>query len=156
MSIHSLSDEVLQGVINNLSHRDVASLSLQSRRIHRLCEMSTRRKYRRVRLRNTSDCAKAFGMLLSILKTPRLGLYVCNIQLERSPTIKYEVVESYQLRPAERVLDLDDLLRLEEAIKQLGFKSVEKQEKILNILLQDPASMEYGTLLCLDLNSDLE
>ncbi|KAF4279576.1 hypothetical protein CNMCM8057_004427 [Aspergillus fumigatus] len=80
-------------------------------------------------------------MLLSILKTPRLGLFVRNIQLERSLTVQYEVVESYQLRAAERVLDLDDMLKLEEAIKQLGFKSVEK-EKILNILLQDPANMD--------------
>jgi hypothetical protein len=95
-------------------------------------------------------------MLLSILKTPRLGLYVRNIQLERSPSLQYEVVESYKLRPAERVLEFDDLVRLEEAIKQLGFESVEKQEKILNILLQDPAIMEYGTLLCLDLYSDLK
>ncbi|KAF7181452.1 hypothetical protein CNMCM7691_000670 [Aspergillus felis] len=142
MSLHSLPDELLQEVINSLSHRDAASLSLQSRRIYRLCEMSTRRKYRRVRLRNTSDFAKAFGMLLSILKTPRLGLYVCNIELVRSPSLRYEVVESYQLRRAERVLELDDLLRLEEAIIQLGFESVEKQEKILNILLQDPATMD--------------
>lgn len=94
-------------------------------------------------------------MLLSILKTPRLGLFVRNIQLERSLTVQYEVVESYQLRAAERVLDLDDMLKLEEAIKQLGFKSVEK-EKILNILLQDPANMEYGAILCLDLYSDLQ
>lgn len=137
-------------------HRDVSSLSLQSRRIHRLCEMSTQRKYRRVRLRNTSDFAKAFRMLLSILKTPRLGLFVRNIQLERSPRVQYEVVESYQLRAAERVLDLDDMLKLEEAIRHLGFKSVDKEEKILNISLQDPANMEYGAILCLDLYSDLQ
>ncbi|KAH1475315.1 hypothetical protein KXX53_005531 [Aspergillus fumigatus] len=81
-------------------------------------------------------------MLLSILKTPRLGLFVRNIQLERSPRVQYEVVESYQLRAAERVLDLDDMLKLEEAIRHLGFKSVDKEEKILNISLQDPANMD--------------
>ncbi|KAF7157169.1 hypothetical protein CNMCM6106_002251 [Aspergillus hiratsukae] len=122
MSLISLPEEVLQGVIDSFSsHRDVASLSLQCRRIHRLCEMSTRRKYRRVRLRNTSDFAKAFGMLLSILKKPRLGLYVRNIELKRSPALGYA---------------------LEEAIKRLGFESVQKQEKILNMLLQDPAIMD--------------
>lgn len=145
MSLLSLPDEVLQGVIDSFSsHRDVASLSLQCRRIHRLCEMSTRRKYRRVRLRNTSDFAKAFGVLLSVLKKPRLGLYIRNIQLKRSPALGYAFVKSYRLRPAERALELDDLHRLEEAIKRLGFESVEKQEKILNMLLQDPAIMEYG------------
>lgn len=95
-------------------------------------------------------------MLLSILKTPRLGLFVRNIQLERSPTVQYEVVESYQLRAAERVLDLDDMLKLEEAIRHLGLKSVDKEEKTLNILLQDPANMEYGAILCLDLYADLQ
>jgi hypothetical protein len=59
-------------------------------------------------------------------------------------------VKSYTPRPPEEVLELDDLHRLEEAIKRLGFEYLEKQEKILNMLLQDSATMEYGTLLCLD------
>ncbi|GFF59299.1 hypothetical protein IFM46972_11344 [Aspergillus udagawae] len=42
MPLHTLPEEVLQEVIDSLpSHQDVASLSLQCRRIHRLFEMAT-------------------------------------------------------------------------------------------------------------------
>ncbi|KAE8379148.1 hypothetical protein BDV26DRAFT_291601 [Aspergillus bertholletiae] len=106
--------------------------------------MSARRKYRRIRLRDTADFAKAFDMLLSILRAPRLGLFVRNIKLEQSPELRYGFVKTYKLYPAQRALELDDLHRLEEAIKRLGFESVETREKILNMLLQDPTTKNNG------------
>ncbi|KAF3399042.1 hypothetical protein DPV78_006982 [Talaromyces pinophilus] len=145
MPLQSLPEEVSVLILSYLpSHADAAALSLQCRRWHRLCEMATRRKYRRVKLRETSDLAVAFKILQSILKTPRYGWYVRHIELNRSPTLSYGCAQSYAVHPPQQSLQLKDQERLIVAIRQAGFESPQEQEKMLNILLQDPASMGYN------------
>ncbi|KAE8136338.1 hypothetical protein BDV38DRAFT_272161 [Aspergillus pseudotamarii] len=56
------------------SHRDVGALSIQCRSLHTLCDMSMRKKYRRVHIdNNDKSLDKAFAMLMKILKRPSLG-----------------------------------------------------------------------------------
>jgi hypothetical protein len=144
MFLQSLPDEILLRTLSYLpSHIDAAALSLQCHRWHRLCDMSNRRKYRHVKLRNTMDLAVELKMLRSILKTPRYGGYVRHIELNRSPSLDYGFVQSYTAKPPQRSLRSKDEVRLAAAIKQAVFDCPEQQEKMLNILLQNPASMEY-------------
>lgn len=144
MSLQSLPDEILLQILSYLSsHTDAAALSLQCHRWHRLCDMSNRRKYRRVKLRETLDFAVALRMLRSILKTPQFGGYVRYIELNRSPWLDYSYfASSYKIKPAQRSLCQEDRDRLTRAIRRAGFDSPEEQEKVLNVLLQSPASME--------------
>lgn len=144
MSLQSLPEEVLVLILSYLpSHADAAALSLQCRRWHRLCDMATRRKYRRVKLREPLDLAMAFRILQSILKTPRYGRYVRHIELNRSPSLFHRIVRSYTMNPPQRSLKPKDQDRLTMAIRRAGFESPQEQEKMLNILLQDPVSMQY-------------
>lgn len=81
MFLQSLPDKTLLQILSYLpSHTDVAALSHQCRRWHRLCDMSNRRRYRRVKLREPLDLAVAFRMLRSTLKNPRCGGYVRHIE----------------------------------------------------------------------------
>jgi hypothetical protein len=74
MFLQSLTDETLLQILSYLpSHTGVAALSLQCHSWHRLCDMSNRRRYRRVKLREPLDLAVAFRMLRSTLKNPRYG-----------------------------------------------------------------------------------
>ncbi|KAF4235731.1 hypothetical protein CNMCM8980_003225 [Aspergillus fumigatiaffinis] len=144
MSVQYLPDEVLLHILSYLpSHADAAALSLQCHRWHRLCDMTTRRKYRRVKLRETLDLAVAFKILRSILKTPQYGRYVRHIELNRSPSVGYGIVQLYTVKPPQRSLRPKDQERLTAAIRRAGFESPQEQEKMLNILLQNPASMDH-------------
>jgi hypothetical protein len=109
--------------------------------------MSNRRKYRRVKLRGTLDFAVAFKMLLAILKTPHLGQYVRYLELNRSPSLDNGIVYSYKMEPPQKSLRASDLRRLKQAIHNDGYHSLDEKEMMLNILLQDPATMEYVTFL---------
>lgn len=82
-------------------------------------------------------------MLRSILKTPQYGEYVRYIELNRSPSLDYSFfVRSYEIKPPQTSLRPKDQDRLTQAIKRAGFDSPEEQEKVLNVLLQSPATME--------------
>ncbi|OKP13605.1 hypothetical protein PENSUB_796 [Penicillium subrubescens] len=144
MSLQSLPEEILLRILSYLPfHADAAALSSQCHRWHQLCDMSNRRKYRRVKLRETLDLAVALRMLRSILKTPQYGEYVRYIELNRSPSLDYSFyVRSYEIKPPQRSLRPKDRDRLTQAIKGAGFDSPEGQEKVLNVLLQSPATME--------------
>lgn len=143
MPLQSLPDEILLYILSYItSHADAAALSLQCHRWHRLCDMATRRKYRRVKLRETLDLAVVFKILCSILKTPRYGQYVRHIELNRSQSHYCIIIRSYTPKPPQRSLPPKDQERLTAAIRRAGFPP-QKEEKMLNILLQDPASMEY-------------
>ena len=144
MSLQSLPDEILLRILSYLpSNADAAALSSQCHRWHRLCDMSNRRKYRRVKLREILDLAVALRMLRSILKTPQYGEYVRYIELNLSPSLDYSFfVRSYEIKPPQRSLRPKDQDRLTQAIKRACFDSPEEPEKVLNILLQSPATME--------------
>jgi hypothetical protein len=143
MPLQYLPDEILLHILSYItSHADAAALSLQCHRWHRLCDMATRRKYRRVKLRETSDLAVAFKILCSILKTPRYGQYVRYIELNRSQSHYGIIIRSYTPKALQRSLPLKDQERLTAAIRRAGFPPP-KEEKMLNILLQDPASIGY-------------
>lgn len=142
MSLQSLPDEVLLHVLSYLtSHADAAALSLQCHRWYHLCDMATRRKYRRVKLQEPLDLAVAFKILQSILKRPRYGRYVRHIELNRSPSLFHRFVRSYTVHTPQRSLRSKDQERLAAAIRRAGFESPQEQEKMLNILLQDPVTM---------------
>lgn len=145
MSLQSLQDEALLRILSYLpSHTDAAALSLQCHRWHRLSDMSNRRKYRRVKLREPLDFAVAFSMLLSILKTPRYGDYVRHIELNRSPSPDHyhEFEQPYTDKPLQRSLRPKDQVRLTAAIRRAGFEGPEEQDKVLKTLLQIPACTE--------------
>ena len=144
MSLQSLTDEVLLHILFYLpSHADAAALSLQCHRWHQLCDLANRRKYCRVKLRETLDLAVAFKILRSILNTPQYWRYIRHIELNRSPSLSYGIVQSYTVKPPQRSLQPKNQEQLTAAIRRAGFESPQEQEKMLNILLQNPASMEY-------------
>ncbi|KAF9890814.1 hypothetical protein FE257_005385 [Aspergillus nanangensis] len=85
----------------------------------------------------------AFDILQSILKTPRYGRYVRHIELNRSPSMDIGFVKVYKMKNPQRSLEAKDLERLKTAIRRCCFDSPEERAKMLNILLQSPASMGY-------------
>ncbi|KAJ5971870.1 uncharacterized protein N7479_001788 [Penicillium vulpinum] len=145
MSLQSFPDEILLRILSYLpSHTDAAALSLQCHRWHRLCDMSNRRKYRRIKLREPFDLTVAFKMLRSILKTPQYGRYIRYIELNRSPSLDYGYVHSYTVKPPQWPIRPKDQVRLTAAVRRAGFNCPEEQEKVLNILLQSPGSMHHN------------
>lgn len=90
--------------------------------------------------------ALAFKMLRSILETPRYGGYVRHVELNRSLSLlRTGFLQTYIPKPPQRSLRPKDQDRLSVAINQ-AFDCPEEQKKVLNVLLQKPASMEYPPL----------
>lgn len=73
--LQDLPDKLLSEVVTNIqSHRDVAAFSQLCRKFHGLCDLSTRRQYRRVRLQSDEDCDQALAMLLSMHPSMRMSV----------------------------------------------------------------------------------
>ncbi|OOF98334.1 hypothetical protein ASPCADRAFT_205577 [Aspergillus carbonarius ITEM 5010] len=83
MLLTHLPKEILLQIISLLpSPHDIAALSLQCHHLHSLCDMKTRKKYRRIRITNdATDLSRAFTFLIRILKQPTLGQYIRHIEL---------------------------------------------------------------------------
>ena len=134
VTIDNLPDEVLLRILSYVqSMRDLAALAIQCRSFHRVCDMATRRQYRRIRLRSPGDLQLGFAMLLSILRRPRLGIYVRHIEINRPPLKR----RSYEkgTHDVTMSLDEDDLERLRVAIRRAGFRG-EEEDTVMNMLLQ--------------------
>ncbi|KAI9039220.1 uncharacterized protein KD926_009854 [Aspergillus affinis] len=74
--------EILTRILSYLlSHRDIAALSIQCRFLHAVCDMDTRRRYRRIRITpDKKSLNRAFDRLFKILKRPSLGRHVRRIE----------------------------------------------------------------------------
>ncbi|KAE8417094.1 hypothetical protein BDV36DRAFT_296410 [Aspergillus pseudocaelatus] len=121
------------------SHRDVAALSIQCRSLHTLCDMSMRKKYRRVRIdSNDKSLNKAFAMLMEILKRPSLGRYVRHIECSKGPPCFDDYTER-----TNSLRDLNDkeMQLLRAAICRAGFTGSETG-RILNMVMQTEAGEE--------------
>lgn len=121
------------------AHRDVAALSIQCRSLHALYDMPMRKKYRRLRIDSKDKSLnKAFGMLMEILKRPRLGRYVRHIECSKGPTC----YEDYTER-TNSLRDLSDQEKqlLRAAICKAGFTGSETG-RILNMVMQTEAGEE--------------
>lgn len=121
------------------SHRDVAALSIQCRSLHTLCDMSMRKKYRRVRIdNNDKSLNKAFAILMEILKRPSLGRYVRHIECSKGPPCFDDYTER-----TNSLRDLDDkeMQLLRAAICRAGFIGSETG-RILNMVMQTEAGEE--------------
>ncbi|OOO12529.1 hypothetical protein OAory_01002780 [Aspergillus oryzae] len=121
------------------AHRDVAALSIQCRSLHALCDMPMRKKYRRLRIDSKDKSLnKAFGMLMEILKRPRLGRYVRHLECSKGPTC----YEDYTER-TNSLRDLSDQEKqlLRAAICKAGFTGSETG-RILNMVMQTEAGEE--------------
>ncbi|KAL2864006.1 uncharacterized protein BJX67DRAFT_384186 [Aspergillus lucknowensis] len=131
--LEDLPNELLTLIISHVeSNKDLVSLSRASRRLYAPCELSDRRKYRRVRIRGrVGRIEKAFQLLLLILRKPRIGGYVRHLEFQQFTRFR----RGYSERPWERTLGKEDLVRLEAATLEAGFMAPEDQ-RIMNILMQ--------------------
>ena len=115
-------------------NRDFLAFSRTSRSIHNLTkkDLQMRRKFRRIRIKETSDFDKAFAILLSILRRPQLGDYVHHIEFDWPPGgyIDYEI-KNDDLKE----LSDEDHMRLRQAVKDANFRG-EYAENIINMVLQ--------------------
>lgn len=133
--LQQLPTEVLLLIIGLIQpNRDFLAFSRTCRSIHNLSkkELSLRRKYRSIRVKEDSDFDKAFAFLLSILRRPQLGDYVHHIEFDRPPSgyADYDI-ESESLRD----LTDEDHVRLRKAVKDAGFTG-QYADKVVNMVLQ--------------------
>ncbi|GFF46853.1 hypothetical protein IFM46972_08151 [Aspergillus udagawae] len=129
-----LPSEIHHRIIFHLeSNRDVAALSSQCKALHSLCDMSNRKKYRRVRITpRISDLDRAFQMLVDILRKRSLGRYVRHIEY-RQTISRYR---QYDVKPYEPKLSEDDMRLLRNATQRAGFTGA-LQERVLNMLVRE-------------------
>ncbi|KAL4879756.1 hypothetical protein BJY04DRAFT_219843 [Aspergillus karnatakaensis] len=133
MDLQSLPDEVLLLMISYIEdHKDALSLTLQSRRLHALCELPLRRRYRRVRITSNKHIDNAFNLLLTILRKPRLGIWVRHIRVQRQPGVHGR----YQPGPWQRALGANDLSLLQSATRNAGFTG-QAEVTVMNMLMED-------------------
>ncbi|RAH51422.1 uncharacterized protein BO95DRAFT_350015 [Aspergillus brunneoviolaceus CBS 621.78] len=80
-SLLHLPNEVHLHILSHL-HHDCRALALTCRTFHRLCDLPTRKKFRRVRVQPGKNLDRAFDLLLAILRRPSLGRYVRHIEYQ--------------------------------------------------------------------------
>ncbi|OJK03926.1 hypothetical protein ASPACDRAFT_75446 [Aspergillus aculeatus ATCC 16872] len=85
-------------------HHDCRALALTCRTFHRLCDLPSRRRFRRVRVQPGKALDRAFDLLLAILRRPGLGRYVRH--LEYQGTVEAHV--PYEEQPGDREAGLRD------------------------------------------------
>jgi hypothetical protein len=126
-----LPSEVLQVIISDAhSIRDIAALAVQCRRLHGLCDMTTRKKYHRIRLHIQSNLRKFTNLLLSILRNPALGTYVRDIEFNYDRTLGELKWGEYSQ------IDEEDTARVYSAIRRAGFRGIEER-RVAEFVLED-------------------
>ncbi|KAF7175075.1 hypothetical protein CNMCM7691_006479 [Aspergillus felis] len=139
-----LPPEIHHRIILHLeSNRDVAALSSQCKALRSLCDMSNRKKYRRVRITpSIADLNRGFKMLMDILRKPSLGRYVRHIEY-RQTVSRYRL---YDVKPYERKLDEEDMRLLRKATQRAGFTGA-LEGRVLNMLMRESVVGDrlYGT-----------
>ncbi|KAL3460409.1 hypothetical protein BJX64DRAFT_263043 [Aspergillus heterothallicus] len=142
--MRALPNELVKLISDNLeSHRDAANMSRVCKRFYALADMSTRQKHSRVRLRETQQLQAAFNMLLLILRKPYLGTYLRHIELDLGPkNLNHHL---WPPNPPSRItLKPQDLRSLAQAIARIGLQEPTEDRAMLEVLLNDPASMEIN------------
>ncbi|PYI22288.1 hypothetical protein BO99DRAFT_479813 [Aspergillus violaceofuscus CBS 115571] len=85
-------------------HHDCLALALTCRTLYRLCDLPTRKRFRRVRVQPGKNLDRAFDLLLAIIRRPSLGRYVRHLEYQG-------VVEAhvpYEENPGDREAELRD------------------------------------------------
>ncbi|RHZ67171.1 uncharacterized protein CDV56_109379 [Aspergillus thermomutatus] len=115
------------------SNRDVAAFSSQCGALHSLCDMSNRKKYRRVRITpSIADLDRAFQMLIDILRKPSLGCYVRHIEYKQTVSRYRE----YVVKPYGGKLSKEDMRLLRSATRRAGFTGA-LEERVFNMLMRE-------------------
>ncbi|KAI9694886.1 MAG: hypothetical protein M1822_000502 [Bathelium mastoideum] len=143
--ISALPKELLLQVVKCLpSNRDAAAFARSSRSFYSLVNLSTRRKYRRVRLESTEDIYRAVKMLRSILRTPLIGLYVEHIELNQVP-VDLDFAR-FQLPTTEPLLTARELQALKLGVRKAGYEDSLAGEMIIQVLQGDSpkGQQRYG------------
>lgn len=79
-ALHHLPDEILLEITSQLpSIKDLAALSAQCRRLNHLIDIANRSRFHRIRLRKSK--VDTVPLLMDILKQPKLGLYVRQLEI---------------------------------------------------------------------------
>lgn len=130
-SLDNLPIETLPQIISLLdSHRDVAALSFPSRNLYALCDMPTRKKYRRIRLKpSVKSFDRVFNILMDILKRPPLGRYVRHIEL-------LTMFLGFSGRLRLRKVHENDIQLLQTAMRRAGFTDPVVMDWMMDLLLQ--------------------
>ncbi|KAK2758724.1 hypothetical protein FQN54_003414 [Arachnomyces sp. PD_36] len=88
-TLDDLPDEILVNIIERIDGiQDFAALSAQCRRLYRIVDMPVRRRYHRIRY-SSEQHALAYTLLIEILKNPRLGRYVRELEINTSLDLRY-------------------------------------------------------------------
>ncbi|KAL4782589.1 hypothetical protein BJX76DRAFT_358746 [Aspergillus varians] len=99
--LERLPNELLLLIISEIqNYKNLACFSAQCHRLHALCDLPVRRKYRRIRIRRDGHLNPAFEVLLSILRKPRLATYVRHLEIDREPSES----AAYEGKPYRRVI----------------------------------------------------
>ncbi|KAF7137024.1 hypothetical protein CNMCM5793_006828 [Aspergillus hiratsukae] len=141
LSFTDLPSEIHHQIISHLdSNRDVAALSLQCQALHSLCDMSNRKKYRRVRITpSIADLDRGFEMLMDILRKPSLGRYVRHIEYKQTVT-RYQ---EYAVKPPKRKLNESDMWLLRSAMQRAGFTGA-LEDRVINMLMRESLKSVVG------------
>ncbi|CAI7622332.1 unnamed protein product [Penicillium manginii] len=100
--------------------------------------MSTRKRFHRIRVVSSDDDSinKIFGLLMEILKDPKLGNYVRELVQARKPTFKRPYVETQE----QRNLGADDRSLLRGAVQNAGFTGPQ-ENAVFNMLMQNDTDL---------------
>ncbi|KAL5342036.1 hypothetical protein BJX70DRAFT_395393 [Aspergillus crustosus] len=131
--LQGMPDDILLLIVSYVVNpKDITALSIQFRRVHPLCDLPIRRKYSRIRIRKDHHLDNAFKFLLSILRKPRLGLYVHRLEVDRQARNPW----NYEMTNYERTISTDDLANLKTAIAAAFTK--DEREPVLKLVMQKP------------------
>ncbi|KAJ5291818.1 hypothetical protein N7478_001069 [Penicillium angulare] len=143
MSLFSIPVEIYAQIILYVSSiRDLAALSQSCRTLHSLCDMKTRERFDRIRIHpHDISIDKNFDLLMEILKKPRLGNYVREVQQYWRPNHNVAYVE----RQGQRGLRLstDEMNIICAAVQKAGFSNSQESD-VINMLMQDSTEGACG------------
>lgn len=133
----NLSTEILSMIIDETtSIRDLASLSVQCRRLHMLIDMPTRQIYHQVSLTSYEEVSHSFGLLLEILKDKRLAKHVRKLKIY-GPSCRFQPRVGSKDTPIEAgKTDEDVVKRVREAARAVGFIDEKEIEQILDCVVE--------------------
>lgn len=140
MSLLTCSPEIIDRILSYLeSIRDAAALSLSCHTLHPMCDIATRRKFHRICVYpNDQSIERAFSLLVDILKRPRLGQYVRQIEYYWRPNCEVDYAEEENKRYL-RDLSESELHLLRTAVQRAGFTGP-KESRATNMLMQETAN----------------
>lgn len=133
----SIPDEILLNINSHVgSIKDLAALSIQCRRFHDIIDMPARKRFHRIRLgRSTTSCPVSrrhaiAGLLLEILKQPKLGQYVSQLEVDSPP------MYTRRIQPLEKT-ENENVRLIMAAFRAAGFSDDEYTRALLAMMLRD-------------------